>query len=148
MGSLISAAQKAGLESVMNDLHDTWKLPLKAFKEQEQIFISTNPNYSSAYQAPVGLQTSTPVERSFEARIYYVPKGLELKIPSISEQDALRLALSEHQVRLKVLPEDYEFLKEAKRLQIDDNVYSISSAERPHGLFSSKFYTIYLKKLA
>jgi len=146
MPSFITQSQKDALELVFNDLHDTFKLPLKAYKEQKKIIVSTNPAYNYIYDTPVGTQQKSVVERSFEARIFYLPKGLEKGVTSISDQDALRLILAGHEVRLKVLPEDYEFLKQAERIQIDDNTYMISSAERPHGLFSTRFYTIYLKK--
>ena len=147
MSSLISEGQKAALQGVMLDLHDTWKLPFQAYKEQKKVILSHNPNYSSAYKNPQGLTNSTPVSKTIWARLYYVPKGLEVASPNISNQDALRLALAEIQLRIKIVKEDYEFLKDAERIEVEGQIYTIHSAERPHGLFNAQFYTIYLKRV-
>jgi len=48
-------------------------------------------------------------------------------------------------VRLKINAEDYEFIKDARRFDVDGKRYVLNSTFRPHGLFDNKYYTLYLK---
>ena len=48
-------------------------------------------------------------------------------------------------VRLKISAEDYDYIKDAKRFDVDGKRYVLNSSFRPHGLFDNKYYTLYLK---
>ena len=50
-------------------------------------------------------------------------------------------------VRLKVSGDAHDYLKDAKRIQLDDRRFTIFSDYRPHGLFDARYYTYYLKPI-
>lgn len=146
MGSLLDSLQKAGLESVMHDVHDTFKRTVKAYKEGKKVVISTNPNYNGLYGKPANTQV-VPIERTMEVRIYYFSKSQEKQGMNISSEDSLQVQGSEGEVRIKVTNADYEFLADAERITLDGEVFRFGSAPRRHGLFGAEFVTLILKRL-
>ena len=48
-------------------------------------------------------------------------------------------------VRLKITAEDYEYIKDARRVDLDGKRFVLNSSFRGHGLFDSQYYTLYLK---
>ncbi len=148
MASFLTAAQKASMQAVMTNIHDTFKRSLKAFKDGKKVILSTNPSYSHIYKQPVANVEREKVERTIEARIYYLPRHQDKENASLSTEDSLKLQQEAAQVRIKVTVADYEFLKTAERVVLDDHPYEIISTEVPHGLFGSGFYTFYLRRAA
>ena len=60
-------------------------------------------------------------------------------------QSQIKLEAIVGTVRLKILSSDYDYIKDAKRFDVDGKRYVLNSSFRPHGLFDNKYYTIYLK---
>jgi hypothetical protein len=79
-----------------------------------------------------------------KARILYVGRQFE---DSFDAEAGAQIKVDKHvgEVRVKVNKDGYDFLKGAKRCELDGRIFTISSDERPHGLFSPKYYTFYLK---
>ena len=51
-------------------------------------------------------------------------------------------------VRIKLKIEDFEYIKEAKRIELDGRMFHIDSDPRAHGLFDViQFYTLYLRPI-
>ncbi len=148
MASLISPAQKAALQAVMVNIHDTFKRTLKAFKEGKQIVLSTNPSYSHIYKQPLDNVVRQASQRDIEARIYYFPRKVGNETIGVTSQDNLKLEQPIDEVRLKISESDYNFVKDAERFIIDGNPFSKASEEHPNGLFGSGFYTLYLKRVS
>ena len=48
-------------------------------------------------------------------------------------------------VRLKIKAEDYEYIKDGRRFDLDGRRFVLNSSFRGHGLFDSQYYTLYLK---
>lgn len=46
-------------------------------------------------------------------------------------------------VRIKVDPTGYALLQNAKKVQVDGELFDLESIARPHGLFLPNFYTFY-----
>lgn len=146
MASLLSDAEKAALESVMSDLHDTFKRALVIFKDGEQTVISTDPNYNFAYGFNNGISTNvefTPIQQTFSGRVLYgKPDATMLSNPSIDAQ--LRLEMMNSTVRIKLDQDGRDFLVDAKRVEFDGNRFKVLGDPRPHGLFAPQFYTFFL----
>ena len=45
----------------------------------------------------------------------------------------------------KITAEDYEYIKDARRVDLDGKRFVLNSSFRGHGLFDSQYYTLYLK---
>ena len=147
MGSLINISDKEAFESVFDDIHDTFARDIKFIKEAQRVILSTDPNYNYLYKNVRGGVTSVGrniVEATFKARILYVGRQNEGMFDA--EVNA-QIKVEKHvgEVRIKVDKEGYNYLKETKRCEFDGRKFSIISDEMPHGLFSPKYYTFYLK---
>ena len=53
--------------------------------------------------------------------------------------------LSKHADIGIVTGSDYDYLKGTKRAEFDGRVFTMTSDERAHGLFTPQYYTFYLK---
>jgi hypothetical protein len=149
MGSFFTDAQKASLQGVMNDMHDTWKKDIRVFKEGKQIVAVTSSNYSHIYNRPLNSTTTIEtIERTVGARIYYYPRYQDKAVTPMSTEDAIKLAAASAEVRIKVQEADYEFMKEVERIVLDGSPFSVASTAMPHGLFGSGFYTFILRRVS
>ena len=147
MTSFIDNIDKDGLESVFDDLHDTFARDIKFIKDSQKIILSTNPNYNYLYKNTPGQMSSVKnkiIQTTMKARILYVGRQFE---DSFDAEAGAQIKVDKHvgEVRVKVNKDGYDFLKGAKRCELDGRIFTISSDERPHGLFSPKYYTFYLK---
>jgi len=147
MTSFIDNIDKDGLESVFDDLHDTFARDIKFIKDSQKIILSTNPNYNYLYKNTQGQMSSVKnkiIQTTMKARILYVGRQFE---DSFEAEAGAQIKVDKHvgEVRVKVNKDGYDFLKGAKRCELDGRIFTISSDERPHGLFSPKYYTFYLK---
>lgn len=145
--SLISSLEKAALEAVIDDIHETFARTITVFKEASSIVIITDANFNPLYRT--GGQTTsiinTPVYKTFKARIFY---NDDIKKQYWSEQSVntqIKLQLVVGSVRLKIDAEAYEYIKDGRRFDVDGKRFVLDSSFRPHGLFDNKYYTLYLK---
>ena len=72
MGSLINNIDKESLESVFDDIHDTFAREIKFIKDAQKIILSTDPYYNYLYKNARGQINSIKrkiVETTFKARI-------------------------------------------------------------------------------
>ena len=147
MTSFLDNIDKDGLESVFDDLHDTFARDIKFIKDSQKIILSTNPNYNYLYKNTKGQMSSVKnkiIQTTMKARILYVGRQNE---DVFDGEAGAQIKVDKHvgEVRVKVNKDGYDFLKDAKRCELDGRKFTISSDERPHGLFSPRYYTFYLK---
>ena len=147
MGSLINDSDKERFESVFDDIHDTFARDIKFIKEAQRVILSTDPNYNYLYKNVKGAVKSIKrnvVQATFKARILYIGRQNE----DIFDKDVdaqIKVEKNVGEVRVKVDKTGYEYLKGTKRCEFDERKFSVISDEMPHGLFSPKYYTFYLK---
>lgn len=146
MGSLISDAGKASLQSVFSNIHDTFSRAVNAFKDGKEVILSTNPNYSHIYKQPLGNVSKTTLERVIQARIYYFPRKAGNETLGVGGDLNPQQPIDE--IRLKVLPADYQFLLTAERIIVDGALFQLASVGNPHGLFGTGFFTVYLRRVS
>lgn len=146
--SLISASEKTALEAVMDDVHETFAREITAYKDASQVVIITNPDFNPLYDTGGGTTESiinTPVSRTFKVRIQYQDDIKKQYWDESNIQAQFKIEEVKGSVRIKLYAEDYEWLKDAKRFDIDGNRFVLYSSFKPHGLFNNKFYTLFLK---
>lgn len=149
MGSLINDSDKEKLESVFDDIHDTFAREIKFIKDAQRVILSTNPNYNYLYKNTRGQIQSVKrqiIEDVFMARILYIGKQDE---DLFDGETNSQIKVDKHigEVRIKVDKKGYEYLKDTKRCEFDGRKFSIVSDEMPHGLFSPRYYNFYLKAI-
>jgi len=145
--SLISNSEKTALNAVIDDIHETFAREITVFKEASKVVIITDPNFNPLYNT-AGQTTSyvnTPISRTFKARIKYEDDIGKRYWSEGGLNSQIKLEVIVGSVRLKINAEDYEFIKDARRFDVDGKRYVLNSTFRPHGLFDNKYYTLYLK---
>jgi hypothetical protein len=147
MGSLINDDGKESMESVFDDIHDTFARDIKFIKDAQRVILSTDPYYNYLYKNVRGSVTSITrkiVEATFKARILYMGRQND---EAFDGEAGAQIKVEKHvgEVRIKVGPDGYSYLKETKRCEFDGRKFSVISDEMPHGLFSPRYYTFYLK---
>lgn len=149
MAEFLSPSDRASIAANLIDLHDTFGRDIIVYKEAQKVIISTDPNYNYLYNTG-GAQTTSvenvPVKKIFKARIRYdTDRTLEYfgdtdAQVKVSKPDANSL------VRIKLKIEDYQYIKEAKRIELDGRMFHVESDPRAHGLFDVvQFYTLFLR---
>ena len=147
--SLINDANKADMENVMMSIHNTFARDIKFIQDAKRIILSTDPNYNYLYKSVRGSVSTVQrqiTEKTFKARVLYVGRQED----GLFDAEAnAQIKVEKHigEVRIKVDATGHQYLKDAKRVELDGRMFTVSSDERPHGLFSPQFYTFYLKPI-
>ena len=148
MASLLTNAEKTTMNEAMDDLHDTFARDVQIIKEAKKTVTSPNSQFNSVY-GTAGSSTSLVYETqsgTYKARVQYLRQDEEYF--SDSQLDSqLKIKIPAGSVRLKVSGDAHDYLKDAKRIQLDERRFTIFSDYRPHGLFDSRYYTYYLKPI-
>lgn len=148
--SLISDGDKNYLDSIMGQIHDTFKKLMYAHQDGELTIISHNENYNSIYsnhQLGDGVNSIiTPKKTQFYGRILHDNKQ-HLKGVDVGDENSIKLRISDGQTRIKVDSIGKSIIEKAKKIEIDGFLYEIETSARAHGLFSHNFFTFYLKKV-
>ena len=145
--NLISASQRVALNATMEDIHETFAREITVFKEASQIVIITDPNFNPLYNT-AGQTTSyvnTPVYKTFKVRIQYNDDISKKYWSESGLASQIKLEAVVGSVRIKIRAEDYEYIKDGRRFDLDGKRFVLNSTFRPHGLFDNQFYTLYLK---
>ena len=89
-----------------------------------------------------------PVKKVFKARIRYdTDRSLEY-FGETDTQVKVNRVDANSMVRVKLKIEDYEYIKDAKRVEFDGRMFHVESDPRPHGLFDViQFVTLFLRPI-
>lgn len=151
MTEFLSPSDRASIASNLLDLHDTFGRDIVVYKEAKKVVISTDPSYNHLYgnsgSSTPSIQ-NTPVRKVFKARIRY---DTDRSLEYFGETDAqVKVSRTDPSstVRIKLKAEDYNYIKEAKRIELDGRMFHVESDPRAHGLFDVvQFYTLFLKPI-
>ena len=146
MPSYFNSEEKEELESIMQNMHDTFARSIFAYKESKKIIISTDPNFNYLYNNVRGVKQilNKTQFKAIKARIMYMDKQSEI---SYDADVAAQVKVSHDvgEVRIKLDAEGYDYFKDAKRVEIDGRLMFKVTDVKKHGLFSPKFFTYYLR---
>lgn len=151
MAEFLTSSERASIASNLLDLHDTFGRDVVVYKEAQKVIISTDPNYNYLYNtggASTPSVENVPVRKVFKARIRY---DTDRSLENFGEADA-QMKVSRPDggslVRIKLKIEDFQYIQEAKRIELDGRMFHIDSDPRAHGLFDViQFYTLYLRPI-
>ena len=151
MTDLFSDADKQTISANLLHLHDTFGRDIILYKEAKKVVISTDPNYNHLYNSAGATTTSVenvPVRKVFKARIRYdTDRSLEF-YGEANAQVKVNRTDPGNKVRIKLKKEDYDYIKEAKRIELDGRMFHVDSDARAHGLFDFiQFYTLFLRPI-
>jgi len=142
--SYLSSAQKTSISDVINNIHETFAREVVAYKDGEMVSISTDSGYNSFY-GQTNLEY-TPVSLTFKARIRYLKGDEELfsfSDGSSSTGGQNKVALPAGSVKIKVDSAANEFLKDARRIELDGKRFAIVSNARQIAMFGPEYSPYY-----
>lgn len=145
MSSYLDSSEKEAMEQVMQNMHETFARSIFAYKDSTKVIVSLDPNFNYLYNNVKGVkQTVNQTQfKSIKARVLYMDKQREQNLDAqVSSQ--VKVAQDIGEVRIKVDAEGYEYLSDAKRIEIDGRLMFKVTDVKKHGLFRPKFFTYYL----
>ena len=118
--SFISDSQKTSIQSIIDDIHETFARTITVYEEGERVLIAASATYNGIYGKTNTGSSSvsrTVVSHSIKARIKYInAEGENLSDSQIGSQ--LDIELINGSVRLTVDGAGYDILREAKRFRV------------------------------
>jgi len=145
MAGFLSENQKTNIKSIIDQIHDTFAREITVFKIGQRTVISSSANYNALYRQQSSNTETTEVSQTFQARIKYVEMSetfLQDSRSNSSGQD--KIILPAGTVKIKVNLEGYEYVREAKRVELDGRRFSIKSDGKPLGMFGPQYYEFIL----
>ena len=139
--SFFSDDDKAAIEEIFDDVHETFKKKIYAFVEKvtySSFNSDHNPLYGRNDNEAKGLTTRT--KHTIWARVHYE------RWNSDDVDNDTNLPTSENIVRLKVSPADYETLKKAALIEVDGDNYSLITDDEKVGPFTVNYSQVYLRR--
>lgn len=144
MASLLTSAQKQSIEDNFDDIHDT-------FKEDIEIFIKEGPDIpvASTFDPLYGVNTEgsrdpsqkVEVKHTKQARIHYPDQGIE------GDGGDINIPASRGRARLKVDLTTLELIKQATKIKVHGDLYSLDGDPVPQGPFSTNYYIVFLQRI-
>ena len=149
MASLISDSEKTTLNNVMSDQADTFSRSVTIIKDPNVTVPSPSSSFNSIYGNAGATTSVTYTEQSttIQARIEYGSQMPEDYFTASQSPNQIKVYIPEGLVRMKIKASDLATVSEAKRVEFDDQKFSIYSDFRGHGLFDTQYYTVMLKKI-
>lgn len=153
MSSLISDSDKLAYAAAFQLNVDTWIRTLIVYQEPLKTVIISDPNYNpyESYNQNNTNILNTPVFSTISGRIMY-DKDQELAYArpyagrGVDEGQIKLKNQSVRSVRVKVDISGFNLLQNAKKVEIDGQLFDFASLPRPHGLFTPTYFTFYYNR--
>lgn len=142
--SYLSATEKTGISELFDTLHDTFDTTIYAFIEEPTFVDFEEEDYNPFYDQVESESQGLVVKQRYEisARVKYE------RWNSDDVDNDTGLPTSENIVRIKINLEDYETIKQASVIEINDDNYSLVSDDEKIGPFSLNYIQVYLRRNA
>ena len=144
MASYVNAAIKQKTREAYQNLHDTFKRQITVYKTAKVVKIATDDNYNSIYRSGLDETVSyEEVTQTFFARVVY-HKMDERSLADENFFQQLKINIPHGWIRIIVEQDGWEYLKEARRVEVDGKNYSIKSDGSPKQFWEPEFYEFVL----
>jgi hypothetical protein len=149
MAGFLSTNMESSINSMYDTLHETFAQTITVFKNSKRTVVSTNSKYNNIYgRTNTGSKSSveyTTESQSFAARIYYIDMDEEYLDNGANQQGTQnKIVLPDGSVKMIVKADAYDYIKEARRIELDGIRFAIKSDGSPSGLTTNIFYTFLL----
>lgn len=146
--SYLTNAQKTYINSVFDNVHETFAREIKVYMNPEVTIITASPTFNALYDADVANPSYEPQyttkSYTFKARIHYMSQEQSI-FPGADAQQ--RIVYPVGTIKIKVPLSAFEYLKEARRIEFEGRRYSIVSDYKPFGIFGPKYYSFILSPI-
>src|SRR5688572_1029364 len=143
---LFTAAEKTALQGYLNDVWDTFKVPVTGYKKVNVESFAENVNYNHLYrdnQPSVSITTNT-VSGVFNATVNYFEIG---KISEYFKEivlDDVTYKKGGALVKLSCDKEGYNWLKDSVYIKLDDLTFKRVTEARARGLFGPNHWDFWI----
>lgn len=146
MGDLISSSDKDAFDNVFDSIHDTFAREITIFKKKKKVFIAVDSTYNALYSR---IKDERGSEKTVEAitvkaRVAYAGNFEFLR--ANNENEILGLDIPADHIRIKIGEEGYNLIKQATDLEIDGELFNVTSDASKSGMFKVKYYNLLLKR--
>jgi hypothetical protein len=144
--SYLTTLQKRNIANVFDNIAKTFERTIYGFKDGERISLASNPQFNAFYRQQSSNTEFSEVSMEIQARIRYVKSDEELfvfKGGSSNSDNQDKIALPAGSVKIKVNREGYEFIRDARRIELDGNRFSIVSNARQIAMFGPDYSPYY-----
>ena len=143
MAGFLSINQKNNIKNIIDRIHDTFAREITVYKFGQKVAIATTTGYNALYKKNPDAQNVeiTQISRSVMARIKY-EKFDQTNFYQGRTQE--KIVIPEGVVYIKVNEDDYNFIKDAKTVELDGKTYGIKSPGKPEGMFGPQYYQFLL----
>ncbi len=146
MASLISAAERSGLESTFDDIFDTFKREIVIHKEPIKTVADLDMDMFYGYDVPYDKPTNftyTSVTGTYYATIRYSDQQSEGLEPE------LNTSVPQGSVRIKLKSDGMNFIESGKteKITFDNRTFNIASDRAVKNFLDSNYYVYYLEQV-
>lgn len=143
--SYLTQTQKESIGSILENIHQTFCRPITIFKIGQRIAIASDSSFNAFYEEQSSPERET-VSLTVNARIKYLNAGEELisfKDGSARTGQQNKIVMPIGSVKIKVDEAGKDFLKDAQRVELDGNRYSVISNGRLIAMFGPSISPYY-----
>lgn len=152
MSDLIPSAAKTIYKARMQDIFDTWKRPhtFSLYKTPTETIAAIDDDYSSNWRETDFGDTDityTEVKETFEVRIWF--PNFPQKFLTYQPDDVdirVKMAQKTGSIKIQCEQDCYDFLVDAQKAVLFDQIYNLSSDIRRIGLFDMNLFTFEMSK--
>jgi hypothetical protein len=143
MPGFLTENQKNNIKDIIDRIHETFARQITVYKFGQKVAIATTNQYNSIYKtnAVNGRQQLTQVSRTIMARIKYEKFD---QTNFYQEKSQEKIVIPEGVVYIKVDEEGYNYVKDAKTVELDGKTFAIKSPGKPEGMFGPQYYQFLL----
>ena len=129
----------------MENIHETFARQIYCFKDGERISLATNSQYNAFYRTQSSNAEFSEVSLEISARIKYLKADEEVFKFSDGTAGGVqnKIVLPAGSVKIKVDRAGYEFIKYAKRLEVDGSRFAVVSNARQIAMFGPNYSPYY-----
>jgi hypothetical protein len=143
--SYLTDSQRRNIANVFDNIAKTFERSVWAFKDGERISLATNSQYNSYYRTQSSNTEFSEASLELQARIRYIKSDEEVFKFSDGTAGGVqnKIVLPAGSVKIKVDRAGYEFIKDAKRLEVDGSRFAVVSNARQIAMFGPDYSPYY-----
>lgn len=146
MADLFSQTEKTAISLVFDDIHDSFKRPVKVFTKVVANHSNTSANFNGIFGQNKIQNPSEPTltSETIQVRVKHMDKSEVGKISGINT--GTNISLPEGAIRLKVPEQYYNLIKKSSKIEFAGLTYALHSDAGKIGPFDINYYTLYFSR--